>query len=828
MKTKIQLLLPFIFGAIFLVSCQKETKKAEILIISTHNVEIDGTTENGVVFSASILLNSDETILDQGFVYALRKLPSIADNKVSGMDDHGAKNFNIKLDDVLMPDATYYVRSFVQTEKYLIYGNEVSFFSNGSEPPFIEKIEPETAIWGDTIMITGKNFDPSGKENSIWFNQLKATQRWGTTDTIYVVVPDELIDKKSNVSVSLYGKKSESSKTFEIPKPVVHSVSKTEGQYPDTLIVQGKYFSEIYGSLLFGGSILKTASISKSEIRFIIPFLGEGQTVSVQFQQLDEKIEIENEFKYIEQKITGLSKDSTFIGDTLTIYALNIDFQKVDLKTRINNGECSKGLLWKDSMQIITKNMGFFKREFFLECILYDENISQSKILYQTMVKHINPTIKSVETSKLAYLGELILEVSGLYNYYETDFIFYNENDEEIVVTTGYLLEGNRYNIKSLSKKLVPGHYKVKIKLSSRLSNSAMFEVMIPEVRQFGENINYKRGDEIFIDGEYLPPIIDAYQLKQVSGGRVFRRGYKSDKEVENINYYPTNKLIGRVEYQLEFVFNDKIFKTGYSIFLDDYFEFVTEYEWNSNYNYSTYDSKSNVCFSKDGKLYSMLYNESRIEILDLKTKSFIRKSTNLNINDDLIYPTIVNENVYVCANEKLHRYNFATDKWILLEVNHTNDTIINTCVINDELVVQNSSNDILRYNGSWQELGKGDLGNFAHGIGSFCYTYFEGEIQKKSLDDFSIISQTPSPLKPLWNKYRTQNFVYNGEIFETDIYYSTLLITKFSPKDNTFEKLKPEFITDQGATITRFFSDINGEVYFKTDTRHIYKFSPQ
>ncbi|MCG8582819.1 MAG: IPT/TIG domain-containing protein, partial [Bacteroidales bacterium] len=236
----------FFVALLFSIGCQKESKETDFAVISTNEVKIDGSTKAGVVFSASILLENDEAILEQGFTYALHDNPDLQDF-VLNVDNINRSHFKVELEDALRPDTTYYVRSFVKTEKYFIYGNEVNFFSNGSEPPLIDKVDPPLAFWGDTIMITGNNFDHSGKNNTVWFNEFEATETWGNMDTIYAIVPNELNAKKSQIKVNLYDKQSDNSKTFEIHSPIIQSISHTEGQHPDTVTIFGDFFSNIHG-----------------------------------------------------------------------------------------------------------------------------------------------------------------------------------------------------------------------------------------------------------------------------------------------------------------------------------------------------------------------------------------------------------------------------------------------------------------------------------------------------------------------------------------------------------------------------------------------------
>lgn len=165
-----------LFVGLFLITCQKDLRESELAILFTNEVLISGTTETGVVLSASIVLESSDPIIERGFVYGMASIPTLNQSSVLLTQELASNAFSIPIDDVLIPDTTYFVRTFLRTTKHVIYGNEVKFYSNGSEPPHINKIEPALAFWGDTIMITGENFDHTGKYNYVSFNEFEATK----------------------------------------------------------------------------------------------------------------------------------------------------------------------------------------------------------------------------------------------------------------------------------------------------------------------------------------------------------------------------------------------------------------------------------------------------------------------------------------------------------------------------------------------------------------------------------------------------------------------------------------------------------------------------
>ncbi|GAO30050.1 IPT/TIG domain-containing protein [Geofilum rubicundum] len=379
----------FGLGLMLFNACEEKDQASDLMVLSTHEVEINGSTENGIQFSASILLESGEAVVEQGFAYGLMAEPDFQD-VVLKVPPTGKRQFKIVLEDALRSDTTYYVRSFVRTEKFLIYGNEVSFYSNGTAPPLIETIEPEMALWGDTIQITGQNFDRSGKQNTIWFGEFKSTKTWGSCDTLFAIVPDELNRKRSDISVKLYGKASENKKVFEIPSPIVTKVSHTNGQFPDTIIISGNHFSEKHGSVEFGGRASRSFTSGRDSLMFIVPFIGEEERVSVHLKQLDEKVLITDEFRYNEQKILGVSGLSIYVMDPITIYAQNIDFRRVDLMVDIDNVSYVNSQVWQDSLRIEPPYYGheYVGAEFSMTCQIYNFISGEFQTIHQQTIPH--------------------------------------------------------------------------------------------------------------------------------------------------------------------------------------------------------------------------------------------------------------------------------------------------------------------------------------------------------------------------------------------------------------------------------------------------------
>lgn len=814
----------FVLSLLLLYSCKEDAKKSDLLILSTNEVEINSNTKNGIKFSATILLDSKEVILEQGFAYGLHPEPSLQD-LILKVSDVSRSKFAIVPEDVLIPDTTYFVRSFVKTRKYLIYGNEVSFYSNGSEPPLIEGINPGLAFWGDTIMIVGKNFDHSGKNNVVWFNQFASTQTWGSLDTIYSIVPNELNVKSSELKVSLYGQQSENSKTFEIHSPVITNLSKTSGQYPDTITISGKYFSSKYASVEFGNQAIPSFMDDTKSLKFVVPFLGEKEIVSVKMKQLEDELIIANKFQYNEQKILGVSSDSIYVTDKITIYAQNIDFRRVEFKADIDKVVYDKLQAWQDSIQVRIES---YKREsmgtkFLISYHIYNYTTAQFQKIHDQIVSRKKPLITKVHNPKLAYKGTLIFDVEAYSEYWGNSgvFIIQEDGSEEELERYGYgYSEISMSLLINIPSKYKPGKYKLYLKSSGIVSDPVQFEVMMPKVTSLTSGV-IRRGASLLLEGEYLPVESNAYQFRHTESNRAIP--VMGGSNLQNFTYLSTGDLMGKGEYQFEFKFGEDFYPTGRSITVESYFEYINTCEV---FNYR--EGKGQVCFAKNGKLYYLLHYETAMRVIDIETGAVDKIRSNILeeswYNNHEIFPTIVDGQVYIQHKHHLFKFDFDTHQWIQVSVDNVNDSIVRTANINNKLVVTNTDNEVLRYNGTWEKVGEAKFDRFTFSVGDYYYTGFNNGFSKVSLSDFSNSVFIDSPLGR-WNTYNSFRhlFVYKEELYEVlrGNYY--LEIARFSPKNDTFVTLNPPYISNNTYD-TRFFTDVNGDVFYLVNNV-IYKF---
>jgi len=106
-----------VLGLILLVSCKKDTLP-EVETVSAILKDATHATLQGHVIS-----EGSTAVTVRGFCWALTATPTINDN--FSQNESGAGEFTEDI--VILPDSTYYARTYAINSTGTVYGNQVSF-----------------------------------------------------------------------------------------------------------------------------------------------------------------------------------------------------------------------------------------------------------------------------------------------------------------------------------------------------------------------------------------------------------------------------------------------------------------------------------------------------------------------------------------------------------------------------------------------------------------------------------------------------------------------------------------------------------------------------
>lgn len=125
MKTHYTLL--FLLTIVILAGCSEdEVTSRDYPRLNTLNVT--NISENGATFRAEIIYRGDFEIHESGFVWVDHEYPSL-DNDAESVPSEEIKSnkFSAQINTTLTSGKTYYVRPFVITDNYRVYGKQVVF-----------------------------------------------------------------------------------------------------------------------------------------------------------------------------------------------------------------------------------------------------------------------------------------------------------------------------------------------------------------------------------------------------------------------------------------------------------------------------------------------------------------------------------------------------------------------------------------------------------------------------------------------------------------------------------------------------------------------------
>lgn len=230
-------------------------------------------TKEGAIFNAEIIFRGDFEIINYGFVWAESENPIISNSeRVIYSDNIQSNNYSETIETTLKEDISYFVRAFVETKDYIVYGENMSFLSLGSKAPKIQDIFPLEGTIGDTLKIIGENFSYVNKTNEVFFNEVK-TQALYSSDSLIIVLVPVITDANNIISISIEGNSSMFSDAFITTTPKFNSINPVIVAFGDTIEIDGDYFSysNTSNKVLIGNTEANVIMSSKKILKVIVP-----------------------------------------------------------------------------------------------------------------------------------------------------------------------------------------------------------------------------------------------------------------------------------------------------------------------------------------------------------------------------------------------------------------------------------------------------------------------------------------------------------------------------------------------------------------------------
>ncbi len=258
---------------IALLGCEKDNEFADRGYPAVNTFPVTDINEQGATFSGEFTRRGDFHIKRYGFLWSTYNNIRISNSNMHIFLNKDEKSgFSVNINTSLAPGKKYYVRSFAETDDYIVYGPLVSFESQGSGAPVIESVTPTYVTAFDTLLITGEGFRYTTYNYAVKIGSRLAFVASATNTELKVICPDGFLDG-DKLRVWFAGYKTTYDKPLYKTTPEVTKVYPREVTFDDTLHIEGDHFSwsKGYNIVKMGESNLLVLSADKTLLTARVP-----------------------------------------------------------------------------------------------------------------------------------------------------------------------------------------------------------------------------------------------------------------------------------------------------------------------------------------------------------------------------------------------------------------------------------------------------------------------------------------------------------------------------------------------------------------------------
>lgn len=394
-------------------SCTNKDEE-ERLFPKVKTLEVTNITDEGAVFNGLIEgVLSNKNITDHGFCYGFpdKKAP-LGFAKISlGKPDESTNSFHAQVSHDLLKDQTYTVIAYIEISNGKIYGTASSFISKGGLGPEIKSFKPQVAGWGDTIKITGKNFSDNVNNNTVKFDQVKATIVSASDSVLRVIVPVDLSTQKSMIGVTTAEKTIQSIQPFQIGKPIVKNLT-AKVPFGGKLNVKTHNVNGKVANFYIDGTLITSTQVSTNEYSLVVPKTYNYGLHTLKISVFGENVE--DSFHYDAPCIVDFFPKQVGWNDKLTIKGKNLKSLPSNAGIDFLGSNCSTSNISVINDSIIQLNVPV--------CV----TVPQCKVgiftdyfkLYCSQQLSINgPELYSFSNNQFCVGDQIILEGKRIYSY---------------------------------------------------------------------------------------------------------------------------------------------------------------------------------------------------------------------------------------------------------------------------------------------------------------------------------------------------------------------------------------------------------------------------
>jgi hypothetical protein len=139
--------------------------------------------------------------------------------------------------------------------------------------PSISAFSPSTGTYGDVVTISGARFSAIASQNTVKFNEHVAQVTEATETTLKVIVPNGILEKENEISVTVNVSTARAVEKFSMKGPAVTGISAAGGYIGETVQILGEFFCPIPAGnqVTFAGSPVAVESASGTALTVRIP-----------------------------------------------------------------------------------------------------------------------------------------------------------------------------------------------------------------------------------------------------------------------------------------------------------------------------------------------------------------------------------------------------------------------------------------------------------------------------------------------------------------------------------------------------------------------------
>jgi hypothetical protein len=263
-----------ILGIIVILSGCKKEDEADRGYPRLNTLDVTNISKEGAVFNAEISNGHGYSVLKYGFVWSEDQNPNLdSSDRVIISSNIESKKFSAQISSTLAEGRIYYVRSFIITKDYTVYGKVAEFVSLGSKAPVLKSFFPLSGTWGDTILISGKNFSYVAEKNIVRMGALNCKLTSVSDTLLKIVVPSYKNESAVKISISVSGNTCVSAAGFTYLIPVISAISPVSATYKDVLQITGSNFGYLKENVTvkFSGITAQIVSVTPGLIRAVVP-----------------------------------------------------------------------------------------------------------------------------------------------------------------------------------------------------------------------------------------------------------------------------------------------------------------------------------------------------------------------------------------------------------------------------------------------------------------------------------------------------------------------------------------------------------------------------